>query len=63
MFENYPDIITINNLAEMLHIGKSSAYVLLRNKLIRHVKVGKKYIISKAAVIAFLNETCYNKDG
>ena len=61
MFEKYPDIITINHLIEMLNIGKSSAYALLRKKMIKHVRVGKKYIISKSAVIAFLNEACYNE--
>ena len=62
LFEKYPDIITINQLMEMLNIGKSSAYNLLQKKSIQHVKVGKKYIIPKTAVIDFTSKVCYNKD-
>ena len=60
MFKEYPDIVTVENLMKMLNIGKSSAYLLLRQNLIRHVRVGKKYIIPKQSVIGFLNESCYN---
>ena len=62
MFNEYPDVIKINHLMEMLNIGKSSAYALLQNNQIHHVRVGKKYIIPKAAVIGFLGQTCYNDD-
>jgi len=60
MFNNYPDIITVEQLTKMLNIGKSSAYSLLQTNKIRHVKVGRKYIIPKKEVIEFLNEMCYN---
>ena len=60
MFNNYPDIITVEQLAKMLNIGKSSAYSLLQNNQIHHVKVGKKYIIPKTAVLDFVGEIWYN---
>ena len=60
MFKEFPDIINISQLQIMLGIGKSTAYSLLRNNKIRHVKVGRKYIIPKKEVIEFLNEMCYN---
>ena len=60
MFKNYPDIISVEQLAEMLNISKSSAYALLQSNQIHHVKVGKKYIIPKTAVLAFIGEICYN---
>lgn len=59
MFSEYPDIVTVDNIMEMLHIGKSSAYSLLQSNQIRHVKVGRKYIIPKQAVLAFIGEMCY----
>ena len=62
MFKNYPDVITVEDLMEMLHIGKSSAYKLLHNNQIRHVRSGKKYIIPKQSVIAFLTSFCYNNE-
>ena len=51
MFNDYPDIISIETLMKMLQIGKSTAYSLLRNKFIRHVRVGKKYIIPKQCIL------------
>ncbi len=60
MFQDYPDIVNIKQLGSMLGIGRSSAYALLHEKLIPHVRVGRKYIIPKSAVIGFVNQPCYN---
>ena len=38
----------------MLNIGRNSAYELLRNNIIKSVRVGKRYIIPKVYVIAYL---------
>jgi excisionase family DNA binding protein len=62
MFQKYPDIVSVEDIAEMLNIGKSSAYSLLQSNQIRHVRVGKKYIIPKRAVIGFLGGTRCNED-
>lgn len=61
MFENYPDIVNVEDLMEMLQIGKSSAYSLLQSSRIKHVRVGKRYIIPKKSVVSFLEEPCYNE--
>ena len=60
MFEDYPDIVSVEELTKMLHIGKSSAYSLLQHNQIRHIRVGRKYIIPKQAVIGFVTDSCYN---
>jgi excisionase family DNA binding protein len=60
MFIEFPDIITVDQLAEMLSVGKSSAYSLLRSNQIRHVRVGKKYIIPKISVMDFVAGAWYN---
>lgn len=54
-FENYPDVISVNELQEMLHIGRNTAYNLLKEDKIKSIKYGKKYIIPKTSVIDFLN--------
>ena len=63
MFNSYPDIVTITQIMEMLGIGKSTVYNLLRANMIRHVRVGAKYIIPKQSIIDFLSYSCYNKSG
>ena len=60
VFENYSDIVSVDDVMSMLGIGKSSAYGLLKTKQIRHVRVGKKYIIPKQSVIEFIGGICYN---
>ena len=54
MFAEYPDVLSIEQLQEMLHIGRNTAYDLLRDSTIKTIKIGKKYIIPKASVINFI---------
>ena len=62
MFEQFPDIVSIDQISTMLNIGKSTTYTLLKAKQIQHVKVGRRYIVPKKFVIEFLGGTCYNED-
>ena len=55
MFREYPDVVTIDQLMRMLNIGKNKSYELIKNKTIQTVRIGKKYIIPKVAVIQFLS--------
>lgn len=54
MFEHYSDIVTVEDLCEMLDIGKNSAYQLLSSgqlKAFRHKRVWK---IPKYAVVEYI---------
>lgn len=54
-FKDYPDVVSIENIQEMLHIGRNAVYNLLRSKTIHSLKIGKKYIIPKQCVIQYLS--------
>lgn len=54
IFAEYPDVVTPDDLQKMLKIGRNSVYGLLKNKLIKSIRVGKKYIIPKENVIDFI---------
>lgn len=54
MFSNYPDVVSVEDVQAMLHIGRNAAYGLLQSGAIVTIRVGKKYIIPKASVIDFL---------
>lgn len=54
MFTNYPDVVSVEDIQKMLHIGRNSVYKLLKNQKIKSIPVGKKYIIPKASVINFV---------
>lgn len=57
MFEEYPDIVGIEELMAMLKIGKSLAYRLIHSGKIEARKVGRQYKIAKRKVIAYILES------
>lgn len=54
IFRDYPDVVTIDDLQSMLHIGRNTAYKMLQDNIIKTLKVGKKYIIPKTSVVNFV---------
>ena len=62
MFTNYPDVVSIEQVMQMLNLGKSTVYHLLKSRQIIHVRVGRKYVIPKKSVIDFLTGLCHNVD-
>lgn len=57
LFRDYPDVVTIDQLCEMLGgIGLKTAYSLLHNGDIRYLKVGKSFRIPKCNIIAYITE-------
>ncbi len=56
MFSEYPDVVSVEQVTEMLHIGQVLAYKLLKEGVIKARKVGRRYIIAKKNVIEFLSE-------
>ncbi len=60
MFTSYPDVVNINQLKEMLGIGITLAYRLVKKNTIKSIKVGREYKIPKTNIIAYLvNEGIY----
>lgn len=58
MYDELDDILTIDQLMEMLYIGRNTAYKLLKNSDIKCFKIGKVYKIPKQSVIDYiLNKT------
>lgn len=57
IFESYSDVVTVSELAEMLKIGRNTAYELVRCGAIPSVKVGKSIRISKEAIIDYVNQS------
>lgn len=62
MFENYPDVVEVDDLRKMLGgISKKLAYRLLSDQEIWSVRVGRTYKIPKICVIEYLmgEEMCH----
>jgi len=55
MFQNtYNDMISIDDLCEMLTIGKNTAYHLLKTQQIRAFKIGRIWKIPREAVSEYV---------
>lgn len=56
LFKDYPDILTVSDVAEIMRVGKKTVYTLMRTGKLRYAKVGKKHVSSKAWVKDYLND-------
>lgn len=61
MFEQYPDMLTVMQVAKALSIGRNKAYELVNNNIIGSIQVGRKYLIPKSWLIDYIETSRYNK--
>jgi excisionase family DNA binding protein len=54
MFRDYPDVVSVEQIMEMLHIGKVLAYRLITSRKIKAVKIGRAYKIAKRNVAEYV---------
>ena len=56
-FEQLPLVLSVNQLVDVLKIGRNTAYELLRCGKIKSIRVGHQIRIPKEAVLRFLQES------
>ena len=56
MFPDYPDIVTVKQLREMLGVSRALAYKLISDGEIQAVKIGTSLKIPKVSVINYVTE-------
>lgn len=52
--EDYPDVLTVFEVKEILGVGKNMVYKLLTDKKIKAKKLGHNWIIAKSNLIEFI---------
>ncbi len=57
MLKNYKDILSVDDLCEILSIGKNTAYRLLKSGEIKAIRIGKVYKIPKESLINYLKKS------
>ena len=62
MFKEYPDILSIKELQKALSIGRNTAYRLITDDKIKHLRVQGTIKIPKRFLIDFILSSCYNND-
>ena len=54
MFKEYPDILTVPQVAQALGIGRKAAYALVKDKKLGHIRVGRTIKVPKFSLEAFI---------
>lgn len=54
MFNQYEDLVTVEELTEMLNIGKNSAYKLLASGEVKAFRINRIWKIPRQAVTAYI---------
>ena len=54
LLSNYSDVLTVDQMREILGIGKNLAYQLLIDKKIKAKKIGHNWIIAKTNLIKYI---------
>lgn len=57
LFEEYPELVSVSDLMNMLSIGRVLAYRLISDKKVKAVKIGREYKIVKNSVIALIQRS------
>jgi excisionase family DNA binding protein len=60
MFQEYEDMVTIDDICSMLNIGKNAAYRLLKEGQLHAFKIGRIWKISKLSVIDYVKGNTKN---
>ncbi len=56
MFEMYEDLVTVEEFADMLSIGKNAAYTLLASGKVKCFRQNRIWKIPKEGVIQYIRE-------
>lgn len=54
IFKKFPDVLSVNQLCEVLHLSKPSVYKLLESGELKSLRVGAKYKIPKVYVMEYM---------
>lgn len=56
MYNNFPELITIEDMCDILSIGKNSAYDLLNTGKVKAFRIGSHWKITREAIDEFIRK-------
>jgi len=59
MLNDYPDVLTVEQLAQILGIGQNAAYQLVKSGAIGCKRIGRNIRIPKLCVVDYLTSARY----
>ena len=57
MFNDYPDVVTVQDLCKMLNIGRNTAYSLVKSGEIETLRIKNQIRILKKDIIDYLEKS------
>lgn len=54
MFKEYPDIMTIAQVAQALGIGLKAAYGLVNRQVLGYIPIGRKKLVPKEMLVEYV---------
>ena len=60
MFDKYNDLMNMSDIQNALGIGRTTAYRLINDGKIQHLRIGKTIKIPKRYLVDFVEKSCYN---
>ena len=60
MFNTYPDVLTVAQVASALRIGKNKAYELINSRVIGSKRIGRKILVAKSCLVDYIESSRYN---
>ena len=62
MLEQFPDILTVKDLQDILSVGRSKAYAILHSGDLQYITIGRQIRIPKKYLLDYLQKLSYNND-
>ena len=60
MLNNYPDVLTVQQAAEILGVCKASVYRMIKERTIGSRRVGRRILVPRICIVDYLNSARYN---
>ena len=60
MLNEYPDVLTVKQVAEILRVSKGTVYDMIHRHEIGCKHIGRKIIVPKSCVVTFLKSAQYS---
>ncbi len=54
IFKDFPDIVSVEQMSQMLGISTKTGYKLLRENKIAHLRFGRKYAVPKLHILKYM---------
>lgn len=62
MLESYKDVLKVEDVMDILNIGRNAAYKLVNNGEVKSIRIGRNIRIPKAYLLEYLLKESYNNN-